>query len=148
MRNAVDFQTYGAAPAGIQAPLDNAAVFPAERDAISASQAKVPQLAFRPRRRKGWQQTDYAVVALCQHFQDSGSAAEIAVNLEGRVIVKEIGQGTLGQERLQMLPCRRAVLKPGIEIDDPGTAPPGVPTSVRQAAAQRLPGGSGQLRRL
>jgi hypothetical protein len=61
---------------------------------VAAAGAHVGDLAFGPGVGQGGQQLDFAAVALHQHFGDGGGAAEVAVDLERRVLA-EAGCGRL-----------------------------------------------------
>ena len=76
---------------------------------------------------------------------NAGDAPEVAVDLEGRVVVEQVGQGGFPQQQLDVLPRLFPVLQRGPEVDNPGAAPAGVTAPVGKAALQGLAGGLGQL---
>ena len=72
------------------------------------------------------QKTDVIQVTLDQHFGDSRRSPEVAVDLERRVIVEQIGERRLPQQFLKMNIGLFAVQQPRPEVDDPGPAPAGM----------------------
>src|SRR6185436_11534079 len=52
--------------------------------------AYATHFACRPRGRQRWKETDLTAPGLDQHFHDSRRAAEIAVDLKGRVSIEHV----------------------------------------------------------
>jgi hypothetical protein len=69
------------------------------RDATASAQAGDP--VFRPGARQGWKQADGIIVALRQHLGNGGGAAEIGVDLEGRMGVEHVRQGAFAKQPAQ-----------------------------------------------
>ena len=79
-----------------------------------------------------------AGMALQEHLGDGGGGTEVAVDLERRMVVKQVGKGRLGDQGTEVLPGLCAVAQAGEEVDDPGAAPAGVPPAVGEASLQRV----------
>ena len=73
-----------------------------------------------------------------ERFGDAGSAAEIAIDLERRVIVEEIGQCRLRKKRTQVVLDGLSVTETCEEIDEPRAAPTSVAAAVCQAEIERF----------
>ncbi len=123
------------------------APLPGEVDLEAAARAKARDTAVRPRARERRQQVQLARVALQQHLRDPGAAAEVAVDLERRVVVEEVGQGRLGEQRRQVLVGLLPVAEPREEVHHPGAAPARAAAAVRQPALERDARGPRQLGR-
>ena len=75
---------------------------------------------------------------LQQHFRDGSGNPEVAVDLERRVRVQQIGVNRLLEHGLNARPCRFPVAQPRKQARQPCVAPPGVPAAVRDAVRQRF----------
>src|SRR6185369_15418387 len=64
---------------------------PVDVDLDSASGSQPAHAALRPSRRQGGQKVDLTGVTLQQHLGDPRRRAEVAVDLEGRMGVEEVG---------------------------------------------------------
>src|SRR5262245_37890372 len=118
---------------------------PPQIDFKGPARAQALYAPFRPGRWRRRQQMNLPRVALQQHLCDAGGGAEIAVNLERRVNVEQVGQRRFGEQREQVLVSLLSVLQPRPEIDDPRAAPSRVPASVFESVFKRLARGGGQI---
>ena len=92
----------------------------------AAAGAQARHATLGPGLRQRGQQLNFAVLALQQHFHDAGRAAKVAINLERRAGVKQVGIGTFGAEEiLQNAESMVAFVQPRPEVDAPGRAPAG-----------------------
>ena len=71
-----------------------------------------------------------------QHLTEARRAAEVPVNLKGRVVVEEIGKRISTQKLLYVLPGLLPRLQTRPAVDHPGAAPASVPALMRQAPLQ------------
>ena len=110
--------------------------------------AKAFHTTFPPHFRQRGQKRYPVGPALDQHGGYPRNASEIAVDLEGRVIVKQVGQSGALQQQPYVFPRLFPVPQSRPEIDDPRPAPAGVAPSVGEAAFQGLSGRAGQVRGL
>jgi len=104
--------------------------------------------AVRPSLRDRRQELDEAAVGLDEHLRDARRAAEVAVDLEGRMGVKEVLEGGLSKQGQQVRIGLFPVEQPGVEADDPGPAPAGLAAAVLEAPGDRPFGRLEELRRL
>ncbi|MNL21275.1 hypothetical protein D3C87_1425560 [compost metagenome] len=86
-------------------------------------------------------------MALEQHFGDPCRSAEVAVDLEWRVVAKQIRQRGCPQNPPHTAVGLIAILQPGIQIKQPGGAPAGMSAPGFQTRLQRQGRCSRQLRR-
>ena len=120
---------------------------PRQVDLEAAAQADAAHLARWPRRRQRRQQVDLAGVALRQHLDDAGGGAEVAVDLERRVGVEQVGVDAAaaaivrragvdeGEQPRQQLERALAIEQPRPLVDLPGQAPAG---ALRRRAARAI----------
>ncbi len=132
-------------------------VLPGDVGRDPAMGAKPAHRTPRPGSRQGRQQVDGVAPALQQHFRNAGGRAEVAVNLERRMGIEQVGVGAaaravvgpliIDQAELarQQLQGAVAVPEAGPLVDLPAQAPAG---SVVAARFQAPAAGLGQLRRL
>ena len=66
------------------------AIIPGKGCFCVTRQAYAFDAAARPLLWQGRQQEDFAVAGLNQHFYDGSGGAEVSVNLEWRMVVKEV----------------------------------------------------------
>ncbi|MNC14935.1 hypothetical protein D3C75_627270 [compost metagenome] len=102
----------------------------------------------RPLGRQRRQQLNIVQMALHQHLGNACRSAEVAVNLEGRMVIEQIGQGGFFEQLLGMGISLLPIQQPGPEVDDPCPAPAGMASPVGQAVLQGHPGGLRQFRGL
>ena len=108
---------------------------------IAAARAKPAYRARFPRGRQCGKKAQFSAVALEQHLGNTRGGAKVAVYLERRVGVQQIGVTGAGQQGAKIAFRLRAVAQPGEKADDPCTAPAGMPAAVGQAEVQRALGG-------
>ena len=87
--------------------------------------------------RKGRKKDGPARMTLNQHFGNSGYKAQVAVDLKRRMIVEQIRQHGISQQRFNIIQALIAVSESGPHIDDPGSGPPRVSAAVGQALSER-----------
>ena len=104
-------------------------------------------MAAVPGRRQGGQQDQLVRAALHKRIGDTGDAAEVPVDLEGRMVVEKVRQGGAGEQRPQVFAGFLPIAQRRPEIDDPRPAPAGVAAAVGQARFQRSRRGFGQAGR-
>ena len=80
----------GIAFEGTDCGLDEFAVGPLNIDFESAAGAEAGDFAVGPGAGEGGEKVDVAFVTLNEHFGDAGCAAEIAIDLEGWMVVEEV----------------------------------------------------------
>ena len=80
-------------------------------------------------------------------LDDASRATEVSVDLERWVVVEQIGQRRLRQQRAQIVIDRLAVAQTREEIDQPRAAPARVSATVGEAEIKRFSRGVEQLRR-
>ena len=74
---------------------------------------------------------------LDQCLCDPCGRSKIPIDLEGWMIIEQIGKGRSGQLLLHALTHRLPVAEPGEEVEQPRSTPTGMPTSVRQTELDR-----------
>ncbi len=117
---------------------------PLQVDLEAAACPQSPEGTGGPGVGQGGQQLDLVRVTLHQHLGDAGDAAEVAVDLEGRVQVEEVGRGARrGEQVRQVLVGAGRLQQPRPHVDLPGEGPA---LSRGAAQFQALLGGRGELR--
>ncbi len=99
--------------------------------------------AVSPGSRDGGKHADQAGIVGHEHLVDAGGGAEVAVDLEGRVRIPEVGVGGVGDDVAHHLVGAITVEQLGPEVDLPSHRPAG--TAVA-AVFQRFAGGLSQIR--
>src|SRR5919109_3701187 len=95
--------------------------------------------------RQSRQQADLSGMALQQHLSYACGSSEIPVDLERRMVVEQVRQRGLAQQRDQVLVGEVSFLEPVPEIDDPRAAPACPAAAVFETPLERS---SGRLRQL
>ena len=130
---------------------NKASILPLHIDGIATPGTQALHRPAAPIRRQRGQEADKPFVALQKHLRDARGEAEIAIDLERRMLVKQVVIGRLRQERVDVLPRPLAVQQPGPVMDDPRAAPACM-TAVGQPRlkrpARRRHGGGIRLRDL
>jgi len=110
----------------------------------SATRAQAADAAGRPGLRQRGQEIDdeiplaIAAMALDQHFANPGGEAEVAVDLERRVTVEEVGHGAAAQQFGAVDGGGVAIAQAGEEVDGPRAAPTGAGTALGEAGVDGL----------
>ena len=129
------------------------AVLPGEVDLEAASGAQASEGSGGPCCGEGGEEADHVEVlvgaigvGLEEHLDEAGGAAEVAVDLEGGVLletadVEEVGAGGLAEELEDTLVSGVAVFEAGHAVDDPGAGPAGAAPASGQAIVERCPAG-------
>ena len=84
-------------------------------------------------------------MALEEHLRYARYQTEIAVYLERRMIIEQIGEHGMPEERIDILVALLAVPQSCPHIDDPRPGPAGVSSTVRQSSLYRRTGGLKQF---
>ena len=110
-----------------------------------AARLQPRERAVGPCRGQRRQHVDAARLALHQHLGDTGGRAEVAVDLERRVVVPQVVERRTLELLAQQLVSAIAVEQASPEVDLPGLRPAGsAVTAALERGARRL----GQFRRL
>ena len=105
--------------------------------------APSPQALYGSRRPFGWesgQYADFSILTLQKHLGDAGRASEVAVNLERRMVVEQVRQCRILQEKSEMFVALFSVEQACVEVDDPRSAPPCMAAAVMQTPFKSFAG--------
>lgn len=83
-------------------------------------------------------QADAFPVAMQKHLSDCRSRAEVAIDLEGRMVVPEIFEGRSSEDCVQVVVGGGGVSKPRKHADGPGPAPAGSSASSCKSSFESL----------
>ncbi len=138
-------QSRGPARPRMQHRLGQYAARPGHIDLEAAARQQTPDTAVRQAGRQRGQQMQLVVLALHEPFRDPGRGTEVAVDLERRMEIEQVGRRPLGCEQVgQQLMGTLALLESCPEVDLPGERPAGARVP---ALHQGRPGGGEQLGR-
>jgi hypothetical protein len=84
-------------------------------------------------------------MTLKQHFGNPGSRAEVAIYLEWRMSIEEVGQRGFLKEGDQVFVSFFAIVQARPKVDYPGAAPACMAATVSQPVFQRFARGGKQL---
>ena len=131
-----------------QVQLHGPAGIPLDVDGDVTARANAGDAALAPRLRQRRQDVDLAVLALQQHLDDAGRGAEVAVDLERRMRVPQVGQRAVAQQAFEQLVRAVAVAQARPEVDLPRAAPARAGVAARIERGARRGGELGVLHRI